>query len=127
MDINFLNDYVNRHYWVIMRTVPPLPLPVKRALVKLGGDIRSARLRRRIPTTIMAARAFITRTTLLKVERGAPSVSLGIYATVLFILGLTSRLADLADARSDEVGLQLEEERLPKRIRQSGKAGRRSR
>jgi len=109
-----------------MRTVPPLPLPVKRALVKLGGDIRSARLRRRIPTTIMAARVFITRTTLLKVERGAPSVSLGIYATVLFILGLTSRLADLADARSDEVGLQLEEERLPKRIRQSGKAGRRS-
>jgi len=25
-----------------MRTVPPLPLPVKRALAKLGDDIRSA-------------------------------------------------------------------------------------
>jgi len=36
----------------------------------------------------MAARAFITRTTLLKVERGDPGVSLGTYATVLFILGL---------------------------------------
>jgi len=98
-----------------------MPLPVKRALAKLGDDIRSARLRRRIPTTIMAARAFITRTTLLKVERGDPSVSLGIYATVLFVLGLTSRLADLADARSDDVGLQLDEERLPQRIRQSGR------
>jgi hypothetical protein len=37
---------------------------------------------------------------------------------VLFILGMTDRLAELADVRSDEVGLQLEEENLPKRIRQ---------
>jgi hypothetical protein len=103
-----------------MRTTPPLPLPVKRALGRLGEDIRSARLRRRIPTTIMAGRAFITRTTLLKVERGDPGVSMGIYATVLFVLGLTSRLLDLADVRSDDVGLALEEERLPKRIRQPG-------
>jgi hypothetical protein len=73
----------------------------------------------------MAARAFITRATLLKVERGDPGVSLGIYATVLFVLGLTQRVADLADARADETGLQLEEERLPKRIRQPGMAGRR--
>jgi hypothetical protein len=109
-----------------LRTVPPLPLPVKRALAKLGDDIRSARLRRRIPTTLMANRAFITRTTLLKVERGDPGVSLGIYAIVLYILGLASRLADLADARADEVGLQLEEERLPKRIRQSGGTAKRS-
>jgi transcriptional regulator with XRE-family HTH domain len=100
-----------------MRKIPPLPLPVKRALAKLGEDIRSARLRRRIPTTIMAERAFVTRMTLGKVERGDPSVSLGVYAVVLFVLGLTSRLAELADARSDDVGLQLEEEHLPKRIR----------
>jgi transcriptional regulator with XRE-family HTH domain len=106
-----------------MRSTPPLPLPVKRALAKLGQDIRSARLRRRITTTMMAERAFITRTTLRKVENGNPGVSLGIYATVMFVLGLTPRLADLADARSDEVGLQLEEKRLPKRIRQPG-AGR---
>jgi transcriptional regulator with XRE-family HTH domain len=102
-----------------MRKTPPLPLPVKRALAKLGEDIRSARLRRRIPTAVMAQRAFITRMTLAKVERGDPSVSLGIYAVVLFVLGLTPRLAELADARSDEVGLQLDEERLPKRIRAS--------
>ena len=103
-----------------MRTAPPMPLPVKRALAKLGQDIRSARLRRRITTTTMAERAFITRMTLRKVERGHPGVSLGIYATVMFVLGLTTRLADLADTRADEVGLQLEEERLPKRIRQPG-------
>jgi transcriptional regulator with XRE-family HTH domain len=103
-----------------MRTQPPLPIPVKRALSKLGEDIRSARIRRRISTTVMAERAFITRVTLGKVERGDSGVSLGIYATVLFVLGLTDRLAGLADVRTDEVGLQLEGSRLPRRVRQSG-------
>jgi transcriptional regulator with XRE-family HTH domain len=109
-----------------MRSQPSLPLPVKRALAKLGEDIRSARLRRRITTTTMAERAFITRPTLRKVEHGDPGVSLGIYATIMFVLGLTPRVADLADARADEVGLQLEEERLPKRIRQRGVARRKA-
>jgi transcriptional regulator with XRE-family HTH domain len=103
-----------------MRSTPPLPLPVKRALAKLGQDIHSARVRRRITTTTMAERAFITRMTLRKVERGDAGVSLGIYATVMFVLGLAPRIADLADSRTDEVGLQLEEERLPKRVRPMG-------
>jgi transcriptional regulator with XRE-family HTH domain len=105
-----------------MRSMPPLPLPVGRALAKLGQDIRSARLRRRITTMTMAERAFITRMTLRKVERGDRGVSLGIYATVMFVLGMAPRIADLADSRGDEVGLQLEEARLPQRIRQRGKA-----
>ena len=94
-----------------------LPIPVRRALRKLGADIRDARRRRRIPTAVMAERAFISRMTLNKVEKGDPGVSLGIYATVLFVLGMTDRLAELADARHDVVGLGLEEERLPQRIR----------
>lgn len=100
-----------------MRSKPPLPLPVKRALANLGADIKAARLRRRITAAIMADRAFITRPTLNKVERGDPAVSLGIYATVLYVLGLTDRLSELADVRRDTVGLQLEEERLPQRVR----------
>lgn len=100
-----------------MRTNPPLPLPAKRALAKLGGDIRDARLRRRITATLMAERAFITRVTLAKVEKGDPGVSLGTYATVLFILGLASRLEELVDVKNDALGLQLEDERLPKRVR----------
>jgi hypothetical protein len=71
-----------------------------------------------------ASRCHQDQPSLAKVERGDPAVSLGIYATVLFVLGFVSRLADMADAREDEVGLQLEEERLPQRIRQRGKTGR---
>jgi hypothetical protein len=65
----------------------------------------------------MAQRVSISRTTLGKVEKGDPGVQLGIYATVLFVLGLTDRVADLADVRQDTTGLELEEERLPQRIR----------
>ena len=65
----------------------------------------------------MAERAFVTRTTLGKVEKGDPGVAMGTYATVLFILGMKERLSDLADVRFDQVGLSLEEERLPQRIR----------
>lgn len=99
------------------RSGPTLPLPVSRALRKLGADIRDARRRRRIPTTTMAARASISRTTLAKIERGDPGVQLGLYATVLFVLGLTDRIGDLVDVRHDRVGLELDEERLPQRIR----------
>jgi transcriptional regulator with XRE-family HTH domain len=94
-----------------------LPLPVRRALGKLGGDIRDARRRRRIPMEIFAERALISRTTLTRVEKGDPGVSLGIYATVLFVLGLSDRVGELAAPETDVVGLALEEERLPERIR----------
>jgi len=92
-------------------------IPVTRALRKLGHDIRDARRRRRIPAAIMAERASISRTTLHKVEQGDPGVSLGTYGTVLFVLGMIDRLADLADPTHDAVGLELEEEHLPQRIR----------
>lgn len=102
-----------------LSTESPVPIPVRRAIRKLGQDIRDARLRRRIPTQILAERASISRTTLYKVENGDVNVSMGIYATILFVLGLIDRVSELADAREDTLGRQLEEERLPKRIRLS--------
>ena len=94
-----------------------LPLPARRALRKLGADIRDARRRRRIPTTVMAERGLMSRTTLNKIEKGDPGVGLGMYATILFVLGMTERLSDLADPRYDATGLSLADELLPQRIR----------
>ncbi len=96
-----------------------VPIPVLRALRKLGHDTRDARRRRRIPVAILAERASISRMTLNKIEKGDPGVSLGHYATVLFALGLVDRLADVADPKNDTVGRALEEEHLPERIRLS--------
>jgi len=93
-----------------------LPIPVARALRKLGHDMRDARRRRRIPAEIAAQRASISRPTLLKIEKGDPGAAIGSYATVLFVLGMTERLSELADPKHDAVGLQLEEEHLPQRI-----------
>lgn len=93
-----------------------LPIPVARALHKLGHDIKNARRRRRIPMAIVAQRASLSKPTLIRVERGDPGVSIGGYAVVLFVLGMADRLADLVDSRNDPVGLQLEEENLPQRI-----------
>jgi hypothetical protein len=101
------------------RLSPKTPLPVIRALRKLGQDIRDARRRRRVPVAILAERASIGRMTLNRIEKGDPAASLGNYAAVLFSLGMVDRLADVADPRHDAVGLQLEEERLPQRIRLS--------
>lgn len=94
-----------------------MPMPVRRALAKLGADIRDARRRRRVPVALLAERASISRTTLGNIERGDAGVGLGNYAKVLFALGLLENLAELADARRDEVGLTLASDALPQRIR----------
>lgn len=93
------------------------PIPVKRALIKLGQDLCKARKRRRIPMQLAAERASISRATLSKIEKGDEGVSLGAYARILFVLGMIGRLAELVDSASDELGLDLEAENLPKRIR----------
>ena len=98
------------------RKTPPLPLPVRRALKKLGTDIREARLRRRIQTAVMADRVQVSRPTLWKLEQGDPSVGIGAYANALYVLGMADRLAELADIANDPVGQQLASAALPRRI-----------
>lgn len=94
-----------------------MSIRVKRALRELGDDIRKARLRRRLPMDVVAERASISRTTLTKIERGDGGVALGNYAMVLNALGLLEHLHELAAVTNDQVGLALEEENLPRRVR----------
>jgi hypothetical protein len=64
-----------------------------------------------------ADRARISRSTLYKVERGDPGVSLGILASLLFSYGMIERLECLVDVRWDRAGLAQEEGWMPRRIR----------
>jgi helix-turn-helix protein len=107
----------NRH---VRKVRPPLPSGVLEALGELGAGLRDLRRRRRIPVAAAADRALISRSTLYKVERGDPGVSLGIYAAVLQGYGMVERLAGLAEARFDQTGLAFETARLPRRIRSPG-------
>lgn len=90
---------------------------VRRALRKLGADIRDARRRRGLPAEVVAQRAFTSRPTLRRIEAGDHTVGVGIYASVLQALGFLEGLGMLADPSEDEIGLALAAERLPKRIR----------
>ncbi len=100
-----------------MKNQVNLPIPTLKALNKLGQDINDARRRRRITIKLMAERAGISRATVGKIEKGEPTVSIGGYASILFVLGMSRRLSDLVDATYDLTGRQLEKENLPQRVR----------
>lgn len=91
------------------------PPSARRAIRKLGEDIRDARLRRKLPMGIVAERAATSRPTISRIEKGDPSVSIGIVAAVLQALNLLQRLADVADSAHDDIGQSISKEDLPKR------------
>lgn len=101
------------------RALAGLPPKARQALVKLGADLSIARRRRRISLQAMAERTFTSRATIARVERGDPRVSMAIYASYLFALGLVDHLIELADPSLDELAgdLDLDVDRLPQRIR----------
>lgn len=107
----------------ILQDTMPTPhlvtISVERTLRKLGADLRDARLRRRLSMQLVAERARTTRATLTRVERGDPAVSMGLYCSVLNVLGLLDAVGLLADIATDRVGAELEAARLPYRKRRS--------
>lgn len=80
----------------------------QKILTEMGEQIKLARLRRKLPATLVAERAGISRSTLWSVEKGSPSVALGIYAMVLHALnGMDKDL--LLIAKDDELGRKLQD------------------
>jgi transcriptional regulator with XRE-family HTH domain len=91
----------------------------QRILVRLGENIQLARLRRNLGVKLVAERAGVSRATLWAVEKGSPSVAIGIYAQVLLALGLEKDLALVAG--DDELGRKLQDAGLPVRKRAAKK------
>lgn len=91
------------------------PPATRRAIRKLGDDIRTARLRRNLSMEIVANRAATSRPTLARIEKGDPAVGIGIVGAVLQALNLLDGLAGLADASTDAMGIDLSRDGLPKR------------
>ena len=79
-----------------MKKTSIIPIPVKKAMTQLGADLKDARIKRSLTMSLIEERAGITHVTLTKVEKGDPTVSMGIYAKVMFVLGLIDNLYDLA-------------------------------
>ena len=68
---------------------------------RLGIRIKKARLRRNITVEDLATQVGISKGTLSAIERGAPTVSIAAYATVLSVLGMEH---DLDYVAIDEEG-----------------------
>ena len=85
-------------------------------LAQMGEQIRLARLRRKLSLELVAERAGISRATLISVEKGTPTVSIGSYAAVLHALNnMDSDL--LLVAKDDAFGRKLQDLALPTRRR----------
>lgn len=92
------------------RKTAPLSPALEEILKTLGDNIKLARLRRKITTTMLAERAGMNRVTLRKVENGDGGATLGAYASVLFCLGLEKDL--LLIGQDDPLGRRLQDAEL---------------
>ncbi|HWQ92478.1 MAG TPA: helix-turn-helix transcriptional regulator [Clostridia bacterium] len=84
---------------------------------KFGHDLAVARRKRHLTVGMMAERTGLAKSTYARIEKGDPAVAMGAYAMALFVLGLGEAVGNLIDPRHDEAGLLLDQERLPKRVR----------
>ena len=91
----------------------------RKILTEVGENIKLARLRRKLSSQQVAERANISRPTLLSIEKGFASVSIGSYLQVSMVMGLEKDFLLLA--RDDELGRKLQDanliskQRAPKR------------
>jgi transcriptional regulator with XRE-family HTH domain len=94
-----------------------LPPSVKRSLTQFGADLATARRKRGLTAAAVAERMGVAKSTYRRVEKGDPTVMFGVYAMALFVLGFGDAFRDLIDPSRDDLGLMLDEGRLPKRVR----------
>ena len=80
----------------------------ERILNTMGEQIKLARLRRQLSAELIAERAGISRATLWSVEKGSPSVAIGIYAAVLHALNNLDKDLLLV-AKDDEFGRKMQD------------------
>ena len=96
-----------------------LPRKLEQKMQIVGEQIKLARLRRNLSMAQIAERATCSPLTVARVEKGSPSVSIGIYARVLYALQLEDDLLHLAS--EDELGRRLQDLSLVQRRRASKK------
>lgn len=85
-----------------------MPPSTVAALAQLGADLAVARLRRKESLKTWAKRMGVSVPTLLRLEAGEPSVSLGVLATALWLIGRDAALASLATPKEDRGALELD-------------------
>ena len=101
---------------IAKNSLPPELIDI---ISQLGERIRIARKRRAITMKEMSSRMFVNRKTLARLEKGEPGVSLAVFASALWTLGLDKDLTGVALPERDSVGIFHERKKLPARVRAS--------
>ena len=96
-----------------------LPRKLEKTMTIMGEQIKLARLRRNLSIAQIAERATCSPLTVNRIEKGSPTVSMGIYARVLYVLQLDDDLLLLA--KEDTLGRTLQDLGLKHRQRASKK------
>ncbi|SEA26878.1 hypothetical protein SAMN05421875_108112 [Acidovorax soli] len=73
-----------------------MPPAAQAGMRQLGADLAVARKRRRESLRAWAQRIGVSEPTLVRMERGDPSVSMGAYVTALWLMGRVQAVAELA-------------------------------
>lgn len=94
-----------------------LPRKLEKTMTIMGEQIKLARLRRNLSIAQIAERATCSPLTVNRIEKGSPTVSMGIYARVLYALQLDDDLLLLA--KEDTLGRTLQDLGLKHRQRAS--------
>lgn len=96
------------------------PSKVKDAIKNLGSQIQMARKRRMWTIADLATKIGVSAPTVIALEKGKPTVSLGVLFSCLWILGLEKELS-LISHPTDEEGIKLMNLRLPQKVRTNRK------
>ena len=96
-----------------------LPRKLEQKMLIVGEQIKLARLRRNLSVAQIAERATCSPLTVSRIEKGSPTVSIGIYLRVLYALQLEDDILHLA--KDDELGRRLQDLTLINRRRASKK------
>ncbi len=88
------------------------------SLLRLYGErVRTARVRRRWSKADLAERIGVERRTIARLEDGLPGVGMGVFLMALWALGLWDSAGEVANPEADKVGVFLEKQRQPERVR----------
>ena len=89
----------------VARSLPPVAVS---ALRQLGENLAIARARRKESQRAWAERIGVSVPTLIRLEKGDPTVSMGAYASALWLMGRAQALGDLAAPSTDLGALELD-------------------
>lgn len=98
-------------------------LPIQRSLKRLGQNISKVRRRRHWTRKDLATQMGVSLSTAARLEKGEAGVGLQTLISALLALNLLDEFNVLLEAHRDAVGLTVQDENLPKRVRKSREKG----